>query len=190
MEPTSTIAPRVAMAAGEVETVERARRGDAVAFERLIAPRIDGLFRTAWAIVGREADARDVTQEACLSAWRRLPSLRQPDRFDAWLGRILVNACRMHLRRRSRVREVAIGATEEVRPSPTDEQAQVAETELINAAFEQLRPDERALLVLHHLQHQPVATIAASLGIPTGTVKWRLHAAREALQAALDGERR
>jgi RNA polymerase sigma-70 factor, ECF subfamily len=190
MESATTTTTQAGQPADDVATVERARRGDAVAFEGLLAPRIDGLFRTAWAIVGREADARDVTQEACLAAWRQLPSLRQPDRFDAWLGRILVNACRMHLRSRSRVREVAMpeGTADPIAPAAGPDQ--VAEIELISAAFDQLNPDARALLVLHHLQHQPVATIAAALGIPTGTVKWRLHAARQALAAALDGERR
>jgi RNA polymerase sigma-70 factor (ECF subfamily) len=170
--------------------VARAKGGDAVAFEALIAVRLDPLFRTAWAIVGNEPDARDATQEACLSAWRALPRLRDADRFDAWLGRILVNSCRMLLRRRGRIREIAMPATTErgelITPAPTA----YDETDAVASAFDRLDPDARALLVLHHLRHEPLTRIAASLGIPVGTVKWRLHRARAALERALEGDRR
>src|SRR5512143_460443 len=92
----------------EGDLVELARRGDTAAFEALLHGRLDGLFRRAWAILGNEADARDATQEACLSAWRQLPRLRDAAAFDAWLARVLFNACRMQLRRRARVREVVL----------------------------------------------------------------------------------
>jgi RNA polymerase sigma-70 factor, ECF subfamily len=164
--------------------VERARQGDEAAFEQLLRPSLGGLFSTACAILGREADARDATQEACVSAWRQLPTLRDLDRFDAWLLRILINECRMALRRRSRVREVALVDDRETATSRDGDPTRVAETELVE------RADARALLVLHHLNEQPVAAIAAVLGIPSGTVKWRLHAARRAFRKALEREQR
>jgi RNA polymerase sigma-70 factor, ECF subfamily len=174
----------------EPAQVERARAGDVDAFEALIAARIDALFRTAWAIVGNEADARDATQDACVSAWKHLPRLRDVDRFDAWLGRVLVNSCRMLLRRQHRVREIAIpDAFDPEGPTAARADA-IDEAEAVARAFDRLDPDARALLVLHHLQHESVARIAASLGIPVGTVKWRLYAARGALEKALEGERR
>ncbi len=170
--------------------VERASRGDPVAFEALIETRLDRLFRTAWAIIGNEADARDATQDACTSAWRELPRLREMDKFDAWLSRVLVNACRAKLRRRAHVREVQM-QLEHDRPGPTsDDPGQFVEMDAISRAFDRLSADARTILVLHHLRHEPVTAIAAALGIPAGTVKSRLHSARADLQRALERERR
>lgn len=181
---------RAAFAAGDPALIDLARAGDAAAFEALIAPRLDGLYRTAWAIVGNEPDARDAAQEACLSAWRQLPRLRDVDRFDAWLGRVLMNSCRMLLRRRRRIREVPV-ADDFDAPGPASAQPDaLGEVDAVARAFDRLDADARSLLVLHHLRHEPVARIAASLGIPVGTVKWRLHAARASLQKALEGELR
>jgi RNA polymerase sigma-70 factor (ECF subfamily) len=172
------------------DLVVRAGNGDSAAFETLIAERLDSLYRTAWAILGNEADARDATQDACLSAWRNLPRLRDPDKFDAWLTRVLVNGCRMRLRIRSRVREIQMEPDLD-RPGPTmDDASSQAEANAIARAFDRLNPDARAILVLHHLQHQPVTAIADILGIPVGTVKSRLHTARTALGKALERERR
>jgi RNA polymerase sigma-70 factor (ECF subfamily) len=186
-----SITVAVAAAERQLGIIKRARDGDRAAFEALVGPRVDGLFRTAWAILGNEADARDATQEACLSAWQHLPRLRDIDSFDAWLGRILLNSCRMLLRRRRhRVGEITIPDDFDrpsTGPAATDS---VGEVELISRAFDRLDPAARSLLVLHHLRHEPVERIAATLAIPVGTVKWRLHAARQALERALEGERR
>ena len=172
----------------EAGLVERARHGDPAAFETLLSGRLDKLFRTAWAILGSEADARDAIQEACLATWRQLPRLRDVERFDAWLSRILINACLLKLRQRARVREIPMMPAHD-RPAPAggDPDA-IGEADAISRAFDRLTPDARAILVLHHLRHEPVSSIAASLGIPVGTVKWRLHAARAALETALAGE--
>ena len=175
--------------------VEQARAGDRVAFERLVEPWIEPAFRTALAVLGREADARDATQDALLDAWRNMRSLRDPDRFDAWLGRIHVNACRAVGRRRGRstVREISLSML----PDP-DEPAsrsrgleeESASLDELEHVFARLSIEQRTILVLHHLERQPVARIAAVLGIPEGTAKWRLHAARAALERALEEERR
>ena len=178
------------------ELLERAAAGDAEAFDVLIRPRLDKLFRMAIAITRSEADARDAVQEACVSAWRQLPKLRDRDRFDSWLAQILVNACRAHLRRQrlTNVREIPVG-------EPGDESAsagfstgghgeQIAEVEAIRRAFDRLDPDVRALLVLHYQEEQPLADIARTLGAPVGTIKWRLSNARKALDRALKVERR
>jgi len=173
----------------EPALIERARAGDSDAFEALIAPRIDTLFRTARAIVGNDADARDATQDACVSAWKHLPRLRDLDKFDAWLGRVLVNSCRMQLRRQRRVREIAMPTGfDRAGPRETGPES-VDGIDAVARAFDELGADARALLVLHHLRHEPLARIAASLGIPVGTVKWRLHAARRAPERDLEGQR-
>ena len=90
--------------------VERARVGDAMAFEQLLEPRFWRLSRLALSITANEADADDALQNGCLRAWRELPQLRDPSRFDVWLWRIVVNACHdvMRGRRRVTVHEIAI----------------------------------------------------------------------------------
>ena len=156
------------------------------------------MLRTAMAILGNESDARDATQEALAAIWRTIPGLRDTARFDAWAGRILVNACRLQLRRgeRLRLRETPLGDDATLpfrvrggRASTRIEEA-VAATDLLDRAFDRLEPDERALLVFHHLEGRSVAELATILEIPEGTVKSRLHAARFALERALDRERR
>jgi RNA polymerase sigma-70 factor (ECF subfamily) len=177
--------------------VRRARSGDASAFERLIAPRIDRCYHVAWSILSNDADAADATQEALVSAWRQLPRLRDPAVFDGWLNRIVTNAALMARRRRVRRREVTVrpafvGDTTEFEP-PFDPLARtavdhVADNDAIGRAFDRLRPQDRMILVLHHVEERPVAEIARSLGIPVGTAKWRLHAARKALEKAMEAE--
>jgi len=175
------------------ELLLRARAGDSEAFELVVQQRGEQLFRTAKAILGSEADALDATQETFISAWRRLSDLRDVDRFDAWLGRILVNQCRMTLRRRGRVREVPLadrsdggGPTSSGRP--TDGAGDDSSALAFDNAFERLTVDQRAILVLHHVHGYGVGEIGAWLGVPVGTVKWRLHRARRALREAFEGE--
>jgi RNA polymerase sigma-70 factor (ECF subfamily) len=103
------------------ELVEAARRGDRDAFDALVRQEVAGVYRTALAILGNAADAEEATQDAFVSAWRHLRSLREPARFDAWFGRVVVNACRMALRRRRSVREIRVAPDEE--PSPAELQA-------------------------------------------------------------------
>lgn len=178
------------------ELLERAAGGDAAAFDAVIRPRLDRLFRIALAITRSEADARDAVQEACVSAWRQLPRLRERDRFDSWLAQILVNACRAHLRRQRRVdvREIAVDESDPDKAtagfSTGGHGEQIAEVEAIRRAFERLHPDLRTLLVLHYQEEQPLAEIARALGAPVGTIKWRLSNARKALDKALEVERR
>jgi RNA polymerase sigma-70 factor (ECF subfamily) len=168
--------------------VERAAAGDRAAFDRLIDARLEPTFRTALAILGDEADARDACQEAFIAAWRELPRLRETDRFDAWFGRIVVNACRdaLRSRHRRRVREIDVDdATSAALPSrsrPLDER--IVEIDALQRAFERLSIPERTILALHHLEHRPLSDIAGILGVPEGTVKSRLHAARRSFERA------
>jgi RNA polymerase sigma-70 factor (ECF subfamily) len=163
------------------ELLLRARSGDREAFELVVAAKAEPLLRTAQAILGNEADARDATQETFIHAWRAFGTLRDPDRFDAWLGRILINQCRMALRHRGRVREVALTDSTD---SPTD--SPPTSTSDFDTAFNRLSADQRSLLVLHHLHGYDVREIAAWLGIPSGTVKWRLSRARHAFANEMD----
>lgn len=167
------------------ELLLRARSGDREAFELVVLAKSEPLFRTALAILGREADARDAVQESFINAWRSFSSLRETERFDAWLGRILINQCRMALRHRGRVREIPMPDSADstfARPA-TDPPASTSD---FDAAFSRLSADQRSLLVLHHLHGYDVREIGRWLGIPSGTVKWRLSRARHALAAELE----
>jgi RNA polymerase sigma-70 factor (ECF subfamily) len=187
-----TAAPREAEPVAEqtrsAPDVDAALAGDIRAFDRLVLDHLPRTYRIALAILGSEADASDAVQEAWLAAWRQLPTLRDPARFDAWLDQILVNACRMSIRKRGRVREIRI-------PDGFDAEApqatlnQVAERDALDRAFGRLTVEQRTILVLHHLERWPVSAIAAALVIPVGTVKSRLHAARAALERVLETDR-
>jgi RNA polymerase sigma-70 factor (ECF subfamily) len=173
-----------------------AAQGDVDAFDALLRPRLDRLFRISVAITRSEPDARDAVQEGCLKAWTELPRLRQPDRFDAWLTQIVVNACRTLLRKRraASVRLVSVDADPDGMAEAViqrdDPIGALPEVEAIRAAFERLDPTTRALLALHYVDERPVQEIGGILGVATGTVKWRLWNARRALDRALKAERR
>jgi RNA polymerase sigma-70 factor (ECF subfamily) len=163
--------------------IERARKGDADAFDELARQRIDSVYRTALGILGSPADARDATQEALISAWKSLGSLRDVERFDAWLYRITLNSARMVARKRRGIRELQL--TEDPSPSSRAVDSSAMGQPDFDRAFDKLPVDQRALLLEHHLDGLSVAAIADRLRIAEGTVKSRLYAARQALDRAL-----
>jgi RNA polymerase sigma-70 factor (ECF subfamily) len=178
--------------------VRRARTGDAAAFRVLVDTRIDRCYRLAWSILSNDADAADATQDALVSAWRQLPRLRDAAVFDGWLNRIVANAALMARRHRVRLREVSVRpanpSADSSEPEPRrdlharTQMDELVDNDAIGRAFDRLRPQDRMILVLHHVEERPVAEIARSLGIPVGTAKWRLHAARGALEKAMEAE--
>jgi len=170
------------------DLVEAASRGDHGAFEVLATSAGDRLYGVARLIL-RSADlAEDAVQEALVRAWQQLPSLRDPERFDAWLYRLVVNACAdqgRQLRRRSReVRSLPLGS------SISDDTGSVADREQLERAFGRLKPEQRAVVVLHYYSGFSAAEIARMLGIPEGTARSRLHYATEAMRAALQADAR
>lgn len=185
-----------AIRTGETALVQRARRGEHDAFAAVVDARLTGTFRTALAILGNEADARDATQEIFLRVWRNLPELRDADRFGAWFGRIVVNTCRTSIRGRRRriVREISVGALPDAgeqlpsQASPHDDRT--ADLDLLERALDRLSLADRTLLALHHFEHLPLEAIGERLGVPGKTVKSRLFSARRSLERALEVERR
>lgn len=171
---------------------DRARHGDLDAFEELMHVRIDAIYRLSFAIVGDEADARDAAQETFIAAWRRIRELRDPDRFDAWLQRIAVNAARMTLRARGRrrVREIPAGDIAALAVAADRATPERSDADVLGVALDRIPTDQRTILVLHHLEGHGVAELAEILEIPVGTVKSRLHTARRALEGALATEGR
>ncbi|HEY3163703.1 MAG TPA: RNA polymerase sigma factor [Candidatus Limnocylindrales bacterium] len=173
--------------------IRRAQTGDVDAFTALVAGRVEAMQRMAMAILGHEADARDAVADSLAAIWRELPRLRDPLAFDAWSTRILVHACRRRLRGRgrARVRELTLDAADAGRAMPTAAGPAdvVADRIGLERAFDRLDADERTILVLHHLDGRGLDEVAAVLGIPAGTAKSRLFAARKALERALERER-
>jgi RNA polymerase sigma-70 factor (ECF subfamily) len=170
------------------DLVEAARRGDHESFEVLATSAGDRLFAVARLILRSSDLAEDAVQEALVRAWQQLPSLRDPDRFDAWLHRLVVNACAdqgRQLRRWSQhVRPLPVEA------SVTDHAGSVADREQLERAFSRLKPDQRAAVVLHYYSGFSASEIARTLGIPAGTARSRLHYATEAMRAALEADAR
>ena len=170
------------------DVVEAARDGDHEAFEALATAAGDRLYAIAYLILRDRQDAEDAVQEALVHAWRELPRLRDPDRFDAWMHRLLVNACAdegRHQRRWSA--EVRMIHSE---PTTQDGTSTVADRDQLERGFRRLKPEQRAVVVLHFYVGLSVPQVADTLGVAAGTVKSRLHYATTILRGALEADAR
>jgi len=171
----------------ERESVERAQRGDRDAFASLVHQVSDALFAVAHRIL-RDADlAEDALQVALITAWRQLPHLREPDRFEAWVHRILVHACYAEARR-SRRWATNVRALPADGLAGPDAHVSVADRDELERGFRRLPLDQRAVFVYHHYLGMPLVEIAETLGIPAGTARSRLHYATRALRAAITAD--
>lgn len=171
------------------ELIEAARRGGKSAFVDLVRARGNRLFALAYRILRDVDRAEDAVQDALVIAWRDLPSLRDPDRFDAWSHRLLANVCIAHAgrerRRTANLRVLPIDG-----PAARDELLSVADRDELDRAFRRLTPEERTILALrYYLGYEPTE-IAEILGSPAGTVRSRLHHAHRAMRAALEADAR
>ena len=165
-----------------------AMRGDHDAFAALVSAAADRLYALACLIL-RDADrAEDATQEALVRAWREVPKLRDPERFDAWLRRLVVNACYDEGRRIRRRAEVSLIVLDE--RSVHDPTSAMVETDRVDRAFRRLPLDQRVVLALQHYYDLSHVEIAETLGIPLGTVKSRLRYGIAAMRAQLDADDR
>ena len=170
------------------ELIERARRGDREAFGQLAAGEVDRLHAIA-RLVLRDPDlADDAVQEALVRCWRQLPKLRDIERFDGWLYRILMRAAAdEHGRRRRHDGSVR---TIRMEPAVGDGAGDRADRDELEGGFQHLSIDHRAVVVLHHYVGLPLPEVASALGIPPGTAKSRYHYAMKALRAALEADAR
>jgi RNA polymerase sigma-70 factor (ECF subfamily) len=170
------------------ELVDRAKAGDRDAFEHLAGAVAMRMYSTAMFVL-RDADlAGDAVQEALIDLWRKLPTLRESDAFEAWLNKLVIRRCYAAARRTKRLQthvttvDVEVGArSEEWRVDTRDE---------IERAFRRLTPEQRAVLVVHHRLGLRDADAAAALGIPVGTMKSRLSRATAALRAGIEADSR
>jgi RNA polymerase sigma-70 factor, ECF subfamily len=173
------------------ETTGSASRLDrATAFAALAEHHLDEAYRLARLIVGDAAEAEDATHDAFVAAWRGWGGLRDPLRFDAWFGRILINTCRGRARRMRRRTIVDVGVLETLPDRSGDPGASFLDQAEIGPAFAGLSLEHREVLALRYYLDLPVDQIAGRLGIPVGTAKSRLHYALRLLAAALESERR
>ena len=167
------------------DLVERARGGDQEAFADLVHQVSDALFGIARRILRDPGLAEDVLQNALVTIWRKLPHLREVDRFDGWAFRILVTACYADAPRNRRwattVRVLPIN-----RADDTDDYRSISDRDELERAFRLLPLDQRSVFVLHHHVGLPLVAVAEMLGIPDGTARSRLHYATRALRAAFD----
>lgn len=163
--------------------VRRAQAGDEDAFGAIVNESIDRLFAIATLIARDRSLAEDAVQDALLRAWRDLPTLREPQRLGAWLGRLTVNATYDMLRKRRRAREVSPLSDEVAVHS--SEPADAIDRTVLAWAYGQLPADQRAVVVLHYYVGLSLDEAAATLGIPPGTVRSRLHSALRALRALI-----
>jgi len=171
------------------DLVVRAREGDHDAFSELAAGAIERLLRVARLIVRDDDRAQDAVQDALVAAWLDVRALRDPDRFEAWLHRLLVRSCYREARRGRRrwaieaeVRETAVPAL--------DPSIDIADRDELERGFRRLDADQRTVLVLHYYLGLSLDEAADALGIPPGTVRSRLHRATRAMRAALDADAR
>ena len=171
------------------ELVDRAKQGDEEAFDALARQVGDRCMAIACRIL-RDVDlAEDAVQAALIVAWREVRTLRDPDRFEPWLHRILTNECYAEAKRRTRwsgdIRLLPVDG-----PREAGEILTVNDRDQLERAFRRLTLEQRTVLVFHHYLGLQLTEVADRLGIPVGTVKSRLHHATAALRASVDADAR
>jgi RNA polymerase sigma-70 factor, ECF subfamily len=170
------------------ELVEQAQRGDRDAFAVLASASVDRLFAIARRIVQDHDRAQDAVQSALLGAWRDLPSLRDPARFEQWLHRLLVRACYQEARRQRAFRASVRLINSE--PVEADSSDALADRDQLERGFLRLSVEQRAVVVLHFYLGLALTEVSEVLAIPEGTARSRLHYALRSLRSALEADGR
>lgn len=169
--------------------VARAQQGDRDAFTDIVDGLGGRLHAIAFSVLRDRELARDATQQTLLSAWQELPQLRDPDRFEAWACRILVNHCHREGRKAARWLPAMSGRPDR-EPTAPDDTAAVIARDRVERAFRELNIDQRLVIVLNYYLDLPPAVIADHLDIPVGTVHSRIHRALHVMHAAIDADER
>ena len=170
----------------QVDLVRRAQRGDEEAFAALVPGAVDRLLAVAYRILRDPDLAEDVTQQAMVIAWRKLPTLRDPERFDAWTYRLVVNACYAETGR-SRIRLTPLRLVNDD-AAVVDSLPQAVDRDRLERGFRKLSVAHRTIVVLHLHVGLPFEEIATMLEIPIGTARSRLHYALQALRSAIEAD--
>lgn len=172
------------------ELVVRARGGDRDAFTELVARSIGRLTAVARMILRDEYAAQDAVQDACIEAWRSLPGLRDPEKFEAWMRRLLVRACFQNIRRTKRVQAVEIEMTPDHEPAIPALERHLDIHDQLERSLARLSADLRAAVVLVYYLDLPYVDAAQAMGVPLGTMKSRLNRATQALRAEIEADDR
>jgi RNA polymerase sigma-70 factor (ECF subfamily) len=168
-----------------VVTREEALTDASFDYVRVARAEVDGAYRLAGYLLGDATEAQDAVQDALVKAWRCWPSLRDPDAFEPWFNRIVVNVCRDRMRRHRTLRMVDLEDAGEVESS--DGFASMVANDEVASAVARLKPDQRIVVVLRYWRDLTLDQVAQTLDLPVGTVKSRLHYALGALRTELGG---
>jgi RNA polymerase sigma-70 factor (ECF subfamily) len=173
------------------DVIGRAKRGDKEAFTTLVLYFGDRLYSIAYRILRDSGRAEDAVQQVFLTAWRELRRLRDDDRLEAWLYRLLVNACYAEVRHTRRWQPGLRLMTDiDAEPTSDDAQLSVAVRGELERGFRRLSGEQRTVLVMHHYLGLSGAEISELLGLSPGTVRSRLHYARQEMRAAIEADSR
>lgn len=172
------------------ELIARAQRGDHDAFASLARAAVPRLQRTARLILRDEDVAADAVQDALTTAWLDIRAVRDPDRFDGWLYRLLVRSCYRTARRERRQGTLQVAAAALPRAVQGDSSSAVALRDQLDRGLRRLPAEQRAVLVVHHYLELRDEEAARVLGIPAGTFKSRLSRATSSLRAVLEADER
>ena len=176
--------------------LRRAQQGDPEAFEQLMQPLEQLVWRICWHYTGNRENAEDCGQETMIRIWRSLDSYRGECALESWVYRIAANCCMDFLRKKKRDKSVSVEPMREqgfdpADPSPgTEEQAVAAdEQRRLREAVAQLPEEQREALILTQLEKIPYEEAAKALGVSEGTVKSRVNRAKARLKEILSEER-
>jgi RNA polymerase sigma-70 factor (ECF subfamily) len=169
--------------------VEAARSGVEVALASIARGSADRLFIVAHRILRDVGRAEDAVQQTLVTAWRELPALREVERFEAWIHRILVNACYAEAKRASKWSANVVMLPVDG-PASRDTTQDIVTRDALERGFRGLPTEQRAAFVLHHYLGWSVAEIAENLGVPAQTIKSRIRYATSTLRAALEADAR
>jgi RNA polymerase sigma-70 factor (ECF subfamily) len=180
----------------ERSAIERCQNGDRDAFALIVQKYMKPAYYVALGYVGNADDALDISQDAFVNAFRHIEAFDTSKNFFPWFYSILKNLCMNHLNRIRRLREDSIegmaAEQEEEIALPvegTNPEQSAVQRDLrnkIGQAIRHLRPKEREIIILQHLQDFSYQEIADLLGIPLGTVMSRLYSARQSLRRELE----
>lgn len=164
--------------------VERARGGDHDAFAMLVTPQLDRLYGLAGLLLRDRSRTEDAVQNALMRAWRDLPGLREPEKFDAWLRKLVVNATHDEGRRLRRRRgEVPMAANHE--PHTSGGVGALADRDELMRGFDALGPEERSVVALRYYLDLPTSEAANAMGMREVTYRSKLHRSLKKLRAAI-----
>jgi RNA polymerase sigma-70 factor (ECF subfamily) len=174
----------------DADLVRSAQSGNRSAFAALVQGTLERLLNVAHRILRDAALAEDATQQALLRAWRDLPDLKDPERFEAWVYRLLLRACYDEARQRRRWLLAPRTPSVEEPRTPDDGLNVIVDRDQLERGLAKLSVDHRAVLVLHYYLDLPLERVAETLDVPIGTVYSRLHRAQRSLRGAIEADAR